>query len=114
MNIKDVCNLLPGEKMDFMVLNDVMGWKPVYAGEILDYWVDTNGIQRPCGCSPSTDISDAWEVVEKLHLHVGVYDTDQKITWYCSVKHDFNNSGIIQIENTAQLAICKAALLTLS
>lgn len=111
MNKKEIYNLLPGEKMDFMVLNDVLGWKPIYIGETLDYWVDTNGSQRPCGCSPSTDISDAWEIVEKLLFHVGVYDNDQTITWYCSAKHDLNTAGIIQIAKTAPLAISRAALL---
>lgn len=69
----EILHMLPGRQTDFLVLRDVMNWIPAcFPPETgsLDYWVDTNGEQRPCGFSPSTDISAAWEMEEKLY-HIG-------------------------------------------
>jgi hypothetical protein len=52
----------------------------------------------------STDISEAWKVVEKLHD----FDINRRhVFWLCSFKGKEPMQG-----DTAPLAICRAALLT--
>jgi len=60
----------------------------------------------------SDDIAAAWEVVEKLKLHIGPTSNEKQESWYASNRHNFNDPDlIIVIADTAPLAICRAALL---
>ena len=61
----------------------------------------------------STDISAAWEVVEKLHKENDIFDVwhekDTGFDWWCEVVN--NGDGWNVNAKTAPLAICRAALL---
>ena len=109
-----------GRELDIRIGIAVMGWTPRYAPEPirsrggqrvsvgtpdeLDFWQTPRG-EEPCGWSPSTDVSDAWEVVEKVRQTMAfeLYDRgDMRI----GVK--FGHSH--EVADTAPLAICRAAL----
>ena len=132
MNRYEILHMPAGKKLDFIILRDVMKWTPVYVeggslfgvpGE-LDSWIDGNRKSRPLGTSPSTDISDAWELVEKI---VGKDCLDQDLfiecwsdgEWYVSFRPlGYSNrepaavcDGKTSGSPSAPLAICRAALL---
>jgi len=61
-------------ELDALVAEKVMGWKLKHVNDpvmavIFANWVDENdvGIITPDEWKPSTDISAAWQVVEKMH-----------------------------------------------
>jgi hypothetical protein len=121
----------PGRELDTLVAEKVMGWIPKKRWPDLLVWENIEGEDRAAdeaterysvyeGFRPSTDISDAWEVVEKL----GIIPN----SFYIGYKTDKNGKKIyrafFQKENpittlihtyeadaeTAPLAICLAAL----
>jgi hypothetical protein len=122
----------PGRELDALVAEKVMGWRLEERGYVATFWVDENGkVKRAaepcsidfCSCevfSPSTDISDAWKVVEKLGIipnsfYIG-YKTDKngkKIYRAFFQKENPITTLIYTYEadaETAPLAICLAAL----
>jgi len=116
MNREEILNMSAGREMDILVLRDVMKYKPVFVEEgsifgtpgELDHWYDENGAFVMLGTSPSTDISDAWKVVDKFKKED--YDVEVKTTihnWSCILGRNVGHG------ETATLAICRAALLTL-
>jgi hypothetical protein len=117
----------PGRELDALVAEKVMGWRLEERGYGATFWVDENGkVKRAaepcsidfCSCevfSPSTDISDAWEVVEKLRdlgFHVGI-KTPPKVKscsyWVC-LENFYAGKSFTEYGETAPLAICMAAL----
>lgn len=85
--------------------------------------VDMETKDRPCGhsnCYPvdsgppphSVRIGRAWELVEKMKLHVGpiVDDLGRTSGWYCADDHDLNEAAVFHGGGTAPLAICRAFL----
>lgn len=60
----------------------------------------------------STDISAAWEVVEKFHeVSVKRFETMKGHRYWCKIEIDYDSEPIIAQGDTAPEAICKAALL---
>lgn len=87
-------------------------------GQILDYYVAEKVMGGvPWGpFQPSTEISDAWKVLEKFPLvqieYVEIFEGNKSATvrvW--SLGSDIGNDGIAVSARTAAEAICKGALL---
>lgn len=113
-----------GRDLDALVAEKVMGWvrgkigpaddlSPVWFPQGPDsYWTET--VPRF-----STDIADAWQVVEKLrqtHCCLNLH-SDHAYAYSCSlIKNDDDphepHSGIGRTAETAPLAICLTALLS--
>jgi hypothetical protein len=107
----DILNMEAGREMDTLVLTKVMGWHPQWTNECrLDYWIDTEGTSRPLGTSPSTDISDAFEVIKKYKtVWVTKVCGMKGIVWSVRIEDDFVCDFVYA--PSAPLAICRAALL---
>lgn len=132
--------------LDFKVAVEVMGWKPVYVRrdvegrqmmfatrtyegsiEDLDFY-ETKGPRMPCGWSPSTNIADAWQVVERMPMDLLKIDDGWLAicgNWRGEVRlpedgHDgfidmpIKNEDGWAVAKSAELAICRAALAELS
>jgi hypothetical protein len=112
-----------GKALDIWIAGKVMGWERGIDFDIDDY---REGVARyePSSMdvrtfSPSTDISAAWEVVEKLgNLALqapGSTDMNENYrnfkTWTADFIYRFHPDSEATGE-TAPLAICRAALLT--
>ena len=108
-----------GKQLDAWVAEAVFGWVcieggPGGGGEI--FWRTPDGkTLEECDDLPaySTDIADAWEVVERLrgeriYLMRLTNGTDVYGCWFGSGIHDLVYSELC---DTAPLAICRAALL---
>ena len=117
MNRKEILNMPAGREMDLLVIEEVLKWKFRYSTLFfnegaLDHFVDDKGDSRILGFSPSTDISAAWEVVEKF-IWNSVEELKVSIMFYDDVFHcDLGQNIKTTVEApTAPLAICRAALL---
>ena len=113
-------------KIDALVAEKVMGWRLDERGYGATFWVDENGkVKRAaepcsidfCSCevfSPSTEISDAWKVVEKLYktkglrMFIGLQFPPLVMARVMDDVGDWIGHGVD--EETAPLAICLAAL----
>ncbi|GED14021.1 BC1872 family protein [Aneurinibacillus migulanus] len=110
-----------GRELDILVAEKVMGW--VVDGDIIENAdLDEQGrCTFPSGDflmnketreplpNYSTNIADAWKVLEKLiqlgaEINVGFYKQ-----WDCSIDYPIGCNWLVQAE-TAPLAICLAAL----
>lgn len=117
--------MIAGREMDALVAEKVMGWrkedKAMLHGIIQVAFVDTaTDYARPiaCGCAedfqPSTDIRDAWQVVEKLDNLGFTTEIDKREAGWAVVFIDYRKNPIglkedNAIADTAPLAICLAA-----
>lgn len=105
----------PGKELDKLIAEKVMGWSDLYGDG--SYLVPAQGDKEQYmlreGFNPSTNIEDAWKVVEKLDLlggdrrlikRRGVYE----ITDISQQGHGYREC--IGSGKTAPHAICLAAL----
>lgn len=120
--------LPPGRELDTLVAERVMGWTVNRADGRHWHTVGPTGRERGiligCDCcadkydrafTPSQDIRDAWEVVEKLTTTTKQwFRFEQSSVTYCAT---FETSGTGECDGewtseaeTAPLAICRAAL----
>ncbi len=116
----DVKQLVASRELDALVAERVMGWKkwvPARPESLpitslaTPCWEDTDGrVIAQHSWNPSTEISAAWEVVEKLKQR------DKDNTFFLEIEF-YNNAWNCQIGGsveasapTAPLAICRAAL----
>lgn len=103
----EIMKLEAGRKLDALVAEKVMGFSDVHehiysSGE--KQWVHGDFRSLP---RFSTDISDAWKVVEKFIEGEFPIDCELHTTvmgWYCDLGDGSANA------ETAPLAICRAAL----
>jgi hypothetical protein len=113
MTRKEILNMPMGREMDALIAEKIFGYNRVYYNEK----IVANLYPTGAGCfvegeahEYSTDISAAWEVVEKLHelgYFLGLYrDGFKKCIWEIDIGADIELT-----DNTAPLAICRAALL---
>ncbi|SFM09537.1 BC1872 family protein [Pelosinus propionicus] len=116
---EQILKMVPGRELDKQVAAEVMKWEDTGFGNST-FW-DSNrrlrmlrGLGNTRKFNPSTDISEAWEVVEALKRK-GLYMAFamNRDTYNFSV---WDSNGIELIIDwvrckTAQEAICKAALL---
>jgi hypothetical protein len=97
--------------MDALVAEQVMGVRLIRV-DGADFLMNPDGSGvGGIRWSPSTDISAAWSVVEKMRAKYPVridYDSPPDDQWICVFG---DAGGFIGVEKTAPLAICKAALL---
>jgi hypothetical protein len=120
MNKDDIMKL-EGEEMDKAVAELVMGWHRSRDNmDLNDVWRNEHGEYARNGYlspsimgdwSPTTNIADAWEVVEKIPLPFCLTQSAIKDGWCAEFLPDDSNETINCVANTAQLAICRAALL---
>lgn len=125
--------LQAGRELDALVAEKVMGLAPEQWPFVCE--VDKHDTAGDVWCSDcqeetdktarvplhySTDISAAWQVVERLHekgyaltLH-NEPDEDAGYTWGASVGGDSADAFVESWEDTAPMAICTAALRTVT
>lgn len=107
-----------GENLDRLIAEKVMNWyitQGEYSGK--EYWNDENDYSPYSvkDFKPSTDISAAWEVLEKFPImmieRVEVFVGNVKVnaTVYPTVENDKSYTAAA---SNVPLAICRAALLT--
>ena len=103
----DVREMKPGKELDVLVAEKVMGWEYKHDGKKgLMAWFGDGVFKGNC-FNPSTDISAAWKVVEKMNCPYIIASTEDGESWV-----HFGNEGNAAIGETPH-AICIAALLTL-
>lgn len=95
-----------GSELDGLIAEKVMGWKEDKYRGVMG-WLDGHIFHS--SFKPSTNIEDAWKVLEKLiqlgaEINVGFYEQ-----WDCSIDYPIGCNWLVQTE-TAPLAICLAAL----
>jgi hypothetical protein len=111
---------LSGHEIDAMIAKDVMGWLEIYHP---DRWINENDLAKELP-HYSTDMSDAWDVVEKIkswgegwcpQIYWDDNDGLEPGDWvaefnkYWKVENDYRHTEAVA--DTAPLAICQAALL---
>lgn len=112
MNREQIENMPAGRKMDNLIAEHVFRLeKPAYPNDDKFIYMEGSlGYYR--FASPySTDISAAWQVVEKMREKSGVVLSDfLNNDWSCH----FVDAGKEIVAETLPLAICRAALLAVS
>lgn len=98
-----------GRELDILVANKVFGWEYDEFLEMFYTKHELGSVPRSSNFRPSTNIADAWKVLEKLiqlgaEINVGFYKQ-----WDCSIDYPIGCNWLVQAE-TAPLAICLAAL----
>ena len=102
-----------GAELDALVAEKVMGWRRVDSHDdpTLYIWRTLRGDVSPHYWKPSTDMTAAWQVVERIELLK--YRTLEYIPrdggWWIDDNH---NHAVQVCAPTAPLAICRAALAT--
>jgi len=98
MTRDEILNMPAGEMMDKLICVNLFPHKNPEYWDLLKY---------------STDIAAAWEVVEKMSysFHVEIMSDINGMAWGCDFKDDPLHTTLCVAE-TAPLAICRAALLT--
>jgi hypothetical protein len=104
-----------GPELDALVAKKVMGWmKPPATSILKPMWVEPpRGTVHPSLPRFSTNISDAWEVLERIksngfNFFLGNGDTDE---FNCIFVHPAAPKMYRCQAKTAPLAICMAALM---
>ncbi len=122
-------DLPAGPALDRLIAVKVMGWEQTYvhpSGSLISYGgrvitessskvIETkkDGSARRIDFQPSRDIAHAWEVVEKLKaLEPSLTWSDEQQGWFFNF--DKRPAGEQVLEDTAPLAICRAALLAVA
>lgn len=107
MTSDEIMKMRPGRELDAIVAEKMMGWE-YFPAQVtgtfvrLGYFFDPVSGEAHHHWSPSTDISAAWEVVEKFeYIDVRSFKDHYGCTVY----------GKTMTGKTAPEAICKAALL---
>ena len=119
MTRDEILAMVPGRKLDALVAEKVMGWKPVSGGwrtetKQVRTWESVSGAP---GFKPSTEIARAWEVREWLLDNRGGVRLerfcDTETPEYCEVYRGKERKLIQVWATTTPEAICKAALLAM-
>lgn len=107
MNIDEI---RAGPKLDALIAGELMGWRNAtgaWIGGIIP-WATDSGFRRKVEFCPSTDISDAWEVVDRLRGAFSFELRRRADGGFCC----WFGEGMSAEADTAPLAICRAALRT--
>ncbi|MNW43611.1 hypothetical protein D3C74_208160 [compost metagenome] len=119
MTREEILAMEPGEAMDTLILDEVLKWekRQMWWGETR--WVvdrktnDGKDIHVDLELfSPSTDISAAWEVVEKLqesHLYIDIRTCADFYEVWITIHREGNQTETFASPKLPE-AICKAAL----
>ncbi|MEK5176902.1 hypothetical protein NST63_27545 [Heyndrickxia sp. FSL W8-0496] len=104
---------MDNREIDKLVAEKVMGWYSCTDANGNKWWAPSAEefpiwLKPQKGFEPSTNIKDAWLVVEKLDFDVKVTKYENSAGYQC---HVFIPSNVQMVfDKTAPLAICKAAL----
>lgn len=114
MTRDEILAIEPGRELDVLVAEKVMRWKPFSGG----FRIQTGQIRTLESVSgsrsfhPSTDISAAWEVRQRIHETIGgtkIISVCDEFPEECQI---WDGRKYISVRaNTVPEAICKAALL---
>ncbi len=119
---------VPGEALDASVATKVMGWKQTFShrdveayGAPVNHWCDSDGAPREWATawydynawSPSTNITNAWKVIERVNALGFVISIEQEhdLRWFVSWWHKDKGNGVSPYTATACEAVCHAALI---
>jgi len=130
MTKNEILAMVAGKELDNMVASKVMSWtekhwvSPLGLSKRVSWADPTTGVtlQQVSTWHPSTNLPTAWQIVEEmsklgynmslLHLSTELYPD----YWYCDFRPKSRREPPkyewVDHQETAQLAICKAALLT--
>lgn len=103
-----------GRELDALIAEKVMGWKKGELNWTIDEsWIDSKGSYKWVGkFSPSTNISDAYQVVEKLLKDKLVFIDLLICSYSCKATISTPDGNYEAEAETAPLAICIASLRT--
>lgn len=113
-----------GRDMDLLVAEKIMKWKPICYDDDVVVALDvgdgterffTDPTQSDNEWSPSTDIKDAWLVIEEMKKYRFRFDISERLNGDVSVSFELTESEFDLFytelkENSVTLAICKCAL----
>lgn len=113
--------MVAGKELDETIAWEIMNWiqidddyyREIYKG---DFKIGNEFVREWDAFNPSTNLIDAWQVVEKLKEKfickvIGL--TNDRKDWFCSFQPIGDGGfGNHSYDKTVSLAICKAALLT--
>lgn len=112
MTRDEILNMPAGLRLNELIAEYVMKLdrtKPGQWRESVDWWV--NGLPSECP-DYSTDISAAWQVVEKFYsMTFDRWSNGKEFRCYLVTARDGKNCDGMAVADTAPLAICRAALL---
>lgn len=111
-----VLAMKPGRELDALVAEKVLGWSKGYEDDGTPYWA-TGDTAMSGDWPPSTDVAEAWEVVEDLvsqgfdlDLSSTILSPDfMAVSWGATFSRSITRAKVTG--ETAPEAICKAALL---
>lgn len=129
MTKDEILNMPAGEELDTLVAEKVMGWRKEHEKDWRDVWRGADGrYQHPTGrydgyedredfhtinWHPSESILWVWEVVEKFYsMKLDKYSNGEEWRCYLVTERDGKNVDANATADSAELAICRAALLT--
>lgn len=110
---EEIMSQVPGRTLDIMVAEEVMGYRYKYFERYKMFMWEKSESESASWFPASTDISAAWEVIEKPEImdryQIGVYPTSFG-TWIARPFMPGGKDCTVQAK-TAQEAICKCVLL---
>jgi len=128
MTREEIERMEAGREMDSLIAEKVMGWR--WSGENKKWLIPPDDDPRIAWAALwdkkgrpdwlpdySTDIADAWQVVEKLHdlgYRVEINSTCDKGLYDVEVSKSYSNGTVCEcvVFQPISLAICRAALLS--
>ena len=114
MSRDEILTMEAGREMNELIAEKIMGWIKYNPNISTEYNFDGWFIKCPDGLglcvesddwSPSTDMTAAWQVVEKMDMP---FYLERKDDWFAMFGDELDYSANA---DTAPLAICRAALL---
>jgi hypothetical protein len=120
MTRDEILNMPAGREMDALIAEKVMGWVWAHSPEpyISGWYKKGSGGDFTQSFEPSTDISAAWEVVDKMDekfsfiLECNNPPSTIEYKWFCELYAKCEPYIDYEVySSTAPLAICRAALL---
>lgn len=126
MNKTEILAMSSGIELDHMIMKEIFNATKKYYGEEENwYHLDSQGepdYEWSCYNRPSTDISASWEVVGEMgergwmiYKLAHKLSSDSAINGFtCTLLNIQTGASREVVANTAQEAICKCALLTLT
>lgn len=109
MTKDEIMKLEAGQEINELVINHVMKWALIHRGDF-DYTYNDGVYGARINWSPSSEIADAWIVVEKMQSKGFCFDADGNAL---RKRFRFGVGQEIGEAETAPLAICRAALLAI-
>ena len=121
MTCDDILKMEAGDEINLLIAEKIFGDKVISHNPPMIWFGNpedkkNGGFSSWCGCY-STNIESAWNVVDKLRPEWYVEIFDEGDAWECHLMEHGKEEGgrVISVDApTAPLAICRAALLTIT